>query len=91
MTSLALLAVTQRRHDADPRTRFVFLAAAALAIAPLVFFGNTRFKVPVEPFLAIVARGDSRAVAQCPTRAIWLSTCGIADPELRPVFGVSNR
>jgi 4-amino-4-deoxy-L-arabinose transferase-like glycosyltransferase len=55
MATLALLAVTQRRRDGDVRRRFLFLAAAALAIAPLVFFGSPRFKVPVEPFLAIAA------------------------------------
>jgi hypothetical protein len=54
MAAMALLAVTQRRRT-DARATFVFYAAAVLALAPLVFFGNPRFKVPVEPFLAIAA------------------------------------
>jgi hypothetical protein len=79
MTALALLAVTQRRRDGDARRRFLLLAAAALAIAPLVFFGNARFKVPVEPFLAIAAAVTvERLVSLRPTGA------AIARPRTAP-------
>jgi hypothetical protein len=54
MCALGLFAVTQRRPF-EPRRRMFLFAAVALAIAPLVFFGNPRFKVPVEPFLAVAA------------------------------------
>jgi hypothetical protein len=54
MAGLALLAAFER-GPYDPRKRFVFLAGCTLALAPLVFFGDPRFKVPVEPFLAIAA------------------------------------
>jgi hypothetical protein len=37
----------------DPRRRFFLLAMAAMAIQPLIFFGDVRFHVPVLPFLAV--------------------------------------
>ena len=37
----------------DPRRRFFLLAMASMAAAPLIFFGDVRFHVPVLPFLAL--------------------------------------
>ena len=37
----------------EPRRRFFLLAMAAMAVQPLIFFGDVRFHVPVLPFLAI--------------------------------------
>lgn len=39
----------------DARRRLVVLAIAAMALPPLVFFGDPRFKVPLVPFLAVTA------------------------------------
>ena len=36
-----------------PRRRFFLLAMASMAAAPLIFFGDVRFHVPVLPFLAL--------------------------------------
>ena len=42
-------------RGADHRRRLVVLTMVAMALPPLLFFGDTRFKVPVVPFLAMTA------------------------------------
>ncbi|MGH8983477.1 MAG: glycosyltransferase family 39 protein [Acidimicrobiia bacterium] len=37
----------------DLRRRFFLLAMAAMAVQPLIFFGDVRFHLPVLPFLAV--------------------------------------
>ncbi|MGH9049986.1 MAG: ArnT family glycosyltransferase [Acidimicrobiia bacterium] len=37
----------------ESRRRFFLLAMAAMAVQPLIFFGDVRFHVPVLPFLAV--------------------------------------
>jgi hypothetical protein len=54
---LALAAVTVPafvRRD-QPWRLFFVLAAAVLAVQPLIFFGDPRFHVPVLPFVAVLA------------------------------------
>jgi 4-amino-4-deoxy-L-arabinose transferase-like glycosyltransferase len=39
----------------DPKRLFVLLSLVAMALAPLVFFGDVRFHVPASPLFAIAA------------------------------------
>lgn len=62
-----------RFHPADDARRWLLIGAAAgLALPPLVFFGDARFKVPLVPFVAIgvgvaaVDFRDGRARATSP-------------------------
>lgn len=50
---LALLAVGALVRGGDQRRLIFLLAMAALAAAPLIFFGNPRFHLPVTPYLAV--------------------------------------
>jgi hypothetical protein len=52
---LALLAVPAFLGRARPWHLLFLLAAVALAVQPLIFFGDPRFHVPVLPFLAVFA------------------------------------
>jgi 4-amino-4-deoxy-L-arabinose transferase-like glycosyltransferase len=52
---LGLLAVPAFLGRHRPRRLFFLLAAAALAVQPLIFFGDPRFHVPVLPFVAVLA------------------------------------
>jgi 4-amino-4-deoxy-L-arabinose transferase-like glycosyltransferase len=49
---LAVPAFVRRRR---PWHLFFLLAAAALAVQPVIFFGDPRFHVPVLPFIAVLA------------------------------------
>jgi 4-amino-4-deoxy-L-arabinose transferase-like glycosyltransferase len=53
--ALALLAVPAFVGRHRPWRLFFLLAAAALAVQPLIFFGDPRFHVPVLPFVAVLA------------------------------------
>jgi 4-amino-4-deoxy-L-arabinose transferase-like glycosyltransferase len=53
--ALGLLAVPAFVGRARPWRLFFLLAATALAVQPLVFFGDPRFHVPVLPFLAVMS------------------------------------
>lgn len=53
--ALGLLAVPAFVGRARPWHLFFLLAGTALAVQPLVFFGDPRFHVPVLPFLAVMA------------------------------------
>jgi hypothetical protein len=52
---VGLLAVPAFVGRARPWHLFFLLAAIALAVQPLIFFGDPRFHVPVLPFLAVLA------------------------------------
>ena len=52
---LGLLAVPVFLARHRPWRLFFLLAAAALAVQPLIFFGDPRFHVPVLPFVAVLA------------------------------------
>jgi hypothetical protein len=52
---LGLLAVPAFLGRHRPWRLFFLLAAAALAVQPLIFFGDPRFHVPVLPFVAVLA------------------------------------
>lgn len=52
--AFGLLAVPAFVGRARPWHLFFLLAATALAVQPLVFFGDPRFHVPVLPFLAVM-------------------------------------
>jgi 4-amino-4-deoxy-L-arabinose transferase-like glycosyltransferase len=42
----------------DPNASFVFAAAIAVSVVPIVaFFGDPRFHVPIDPLLAVLAAG----------------------------------
>lgn len=53
--ALSVLAVPAFVGRARPWRLFFLLSATALAVQPLVFFGDPRFHVPVLPFLAVMA------------------------------------
>ena len=53
--ALGLLAAPAFVGRARPWHLFFLLAAIALAVQPLIFFGDPRFHVPVLPFLAVLA------------------------------------
>jgi 4-amino-4-deoxy-L-arabinose transferase-like glycosyltransferase len=52
LSALAVPAFIRRRR---PWRLFFLLAALALAVQPLIFFGDPRFHVPVLPFVAVFA------------------------------------
>jgi 4-amino-4-deoxy-L-arabinose transferase-like glycosyltransferase len=52
---LGLLAVPAFLGRHRPWRLFFLLAGAALAVQPLIFFGDPRFHVPVLPFVAVLA------------------------------------
>jgi 4-amino-4-deoxy-L-arabinose transferase-like glycosyltransferase len=52
---LALLAVPAFVRRDRPWHLFFLLAAVALVVQPLIFFGDPRFHIPVLPFLAVLA------------------------------------
>jgi 4-amino-4-deoxy-L-arabinose transferase-like glycosyltransferase len=52
---LGVLAVPAFLGRHRPWRLFFLLAAAALAVQPLIFFGDPRFHVPVLPFVAVLA------------------------------------
>jgi 4-amino-4-deoxy-L-arabinose transferase-like glycosyltransferase len=61
--ALAALGFARFRPAADPRRWFLIWAMVGLAVPPLIFFGDARFKRPLVPFLAIavgVAARDFR-------------------------------
>ena len=45
----------RRFRGPDPRRAFLFMVAVWLALTPLVFFGQPRFKIPVAPLWAMGA------------------------------------
>jgi 4-amino-4-deoxy-L-arabinose transferase-like glycosyltransferase len=53
--ALGLMAVPAFVGRRPPWRLFFLLAAAALAVQPLIFFGDPRFHVPVLPFVAVLA------------------------------------
>ena len=53
--ALGLLAVPAFLGRRRPWRLFFLLAGAALAVQPLIFFGDPRFHVPVLPFVAVLA------------------------------------
>ena len=53
--ALGLVAVPAFVGRRRPWRLFFLLAAAALAVQPLIFFGDPRFHVPVLPFVAVLA------------------------------------
>ena len=53
--ALGLLAVPTFLGRRRPWRLFFLLAGAALAVQPLIFFGDPRFHVPVLPFVAVLA------------------------------------
>ena len=55
VVALGLLAVPAFVGRHRPWRLFFLLAAAALAVQPLIFFGDPRFHVPVLPFVAVLA------------------------------------
>jgi 4-amino-4-deoxy-L-arabinose transferase-like glycosyltransferase len=63
---LGLLAVPAFLGRHRPWRLFFLLAAAALAVQPLIFFGDPRFHVPVLPFVAVLA-----AVVLTRTRSLF--------------------
>jgi 4-amino-4-deoxy-L-arabinose transferase-like glycosyltransferase len=52
---LGVLAVPALVRRGRPWHLFFLLAAAALAVQPVIFFGDPRFHVPVLPFIAVLA------------------------------------
>lgn len=52
---LAMLAVPAFVRRGHPWHLFFLLVAVALAVQPVIFFGDPRFHVPVLPFLAVFA------------------------------------
>jgi hypothetical protein len=52
---LGVLAVPAFVRRGRPWHLFFLLAAAALAVQPVIFFGDPRFHVPVLPFIAVLA------------------------------------
>ena len=58
---LGLVAVRGRR---DPRLSLFLWAMVAMALPPLLFFGDERFHVPMVPFLAVLAAVTIVRVAQ---------------------------
>lgn len=52
--ALALVAIPMFVGRARPWRLFFLLCAIALAVQPLVFFGDPRFHIPVLPFLAVL-------------------------------------
>ncbi len=62
--ALAVVAVPAFVRRDRPWRVFFVLVAAALAVQPLIFFGDPRFHVPVLPFVAVLA-----AVTLCRARA----------------------
>jgi 4-amino-4-deoxy-L-arabinose transferase-like glycosyltransferase len=74
---LAVLAVPVLARRGRPWHLFFLLAAVALAVQPLIFFGDPRFHVPVLPFLAILA-----AVTLSRSRSAFAARRGSA--ALRP-------
>jgi 4-amino-4-deoxy-L-arabinose transferase-like glycosyltransferase len=55
ISALGLLGVPFFLSRRDPRRLFFGVAMLLLAITPLIFFGDTRFHVPVLPLLSIAA------------------------------------
>jgi 4-amino-4-deoxy-L-arabinose transferase-like glycosyltransferase len=54
-SALALLGLRFFVSRRDPRRPFFLVAMILLAVTPLIFFGDTRFHVPVLPLLSIAA------------------------------------
>ena len=52
---LGVLAVPAFVRHGRPWHLFFLLAAGALAVQPVIFFGDPRFHVPVLPFIAVLA------------------------------------
>jgi asparagine N-glycosylation enzyme membrane subunit Stt3 len=52
LSVLAVPAFVERRR---PWRLFFLLAGLAIAVQPLIFFGDPRFHVPVLPFMAVLA------------------------------------
>jgi hypothetical protein len=50
-----VLAVPAFARRSRPWHLFFLLAAAVLAVQPLIFFGDPRFHIPVLPFVAVLA------------------------------------
>jgi 4-amino-4-deoxy-L-arabinose transferase-like glycosyltransferase len=61
-SALALLGMRFFVSRGDPRRPFFLVAMALLALTPLVFFGDTRFHVPVLPLLSIAAAATIIAI-----------------------------
>jgi 4-amino-4-deoxy-L-arabinose transferase-like glycosyltransferase len=53
--ALGVLAVPSFLGRHRPWRQFFLLAAVAIAVQPLIFFGDPRFHVPVLPFVAVLA------------------------------------
>lgn len=75
--ALALLAVPTFVRRDRPWHLFFLLAMVALAVQPVIFFGDPRFHVPVLPFLAVLAAvtlSRRRSVFTAPRRSAAMRT-----------------
>ncbi len=83
--ALALLAVPAFVRRDQPWRLFFALAAAALAVQPLIFFGDPRFHLPVLPFVAVLA-----AVTLCRARSFFVAGADDPGPADRSRPGLDN-
>jgi hypothetical protein len=86
VTGIALLGIPLVLRRRDPRWTLVLGTAVAMAVPPLLFFGDPRFHVPVVPFLALLAAVTTVTVrdAARPARQLRRGSTGAS----RPVPGV---
>ena len=78
-SALGLLGLTFFASRRDPRRPFFLVAMILLAVTPLIFFGDTRFHVPVLPLLSIAAAATIvtiRANLAQVGRGSRVSSCG---------------
>lgn len=55
LAALTLVGFALVRPRLDPRRSLLLWSMVALVLPPLVFFGDPRFKMPLVPFMAVVA------------------------------------
>jgi hypothetical protein len=67
-SALALLGTGFFLSRRDPRRPFFLTAMILLAVTPLIFFGDTRFHVPVLPLLSIAAAATVVTIYSGPVR-----------------------
>lgn len=79
LAMLVLPRAWRSRRGGDPRRRFLLMTAVWLALTPLVFFGQSRFKIPAVPLLAIGAAATLVTLA----RAWKVSTVHTPEPAER--------
>ena len=60
------IVVTFRRRDRG--ARFVALTALALSTVPIILYGDPRYRVPAEPFFAILAAAGACALVRAYVR-----------------------